>query len=95
MLRDADDAAVVLPHEVARQHAMHQSVLALHQSVVAALQLQRADHLHGVERELFEELARRASRPGRTALATSLRAGALGTNGERRLRALYAKPRTA
>ena len=83
---DADDAAVVLTDEVARQHAMHQSVLALHQAVVAALQLQRADHAHGVERELLEELARALHVGAHGRLATSLRAGALGTNGERMLR---------
>src|SRR5512139_826427 len=55
---DADDAAIVLADEVAGQHAMHEAVFALHEAVVAALQRQRADHLHGVERELLEELAR-------------------------------------
>src|SRR5512138_561702 len=51
---DADDAAIVLADKVTGQHAVDQTVFALHQPVVATLQRQRADHLHGVERELLE-----------------------------------------
>ena len=76
--------SVILPslvsHVLADDHAVHAAVLGLHQAVVIAAEIERADHLQRVERELLEILA--------IAMAVGPHAGAAppeppGTNGER------------
>ncbi len=77
-----------LAHEAARQHAVNQAILALDQTKVLALQLQGCRPWTWCRAGTVRGIRACACCLGARALATSLRAGALGTNGERMLAAL-------
>src|SRR5580704_13625588 len=54
---DLGNLAVVLTHMLADYHAVYAAVLGLHQTVAIAAEIEGADHLQGIERELFQKLA--------------------------------------
>jgi hypothetical protein len=54
---DVGDLAVGLAEVVPHRDSMNEPVLGTHEAENAALELQRPDHLQGVERELLEEFA--------------------------------------
>src|SRR5208283_3548913 len=56
-LRNFRNLPIVLPEIVAGLNLVHQTVFRLHESVKAAAHFESADHLQGIERETFEELA--------------------------------------